>query len=96
MSWADQELRFSTKSIFQLFILKSPFRQRGHWNEKNLAFILVKDKVQKAFGERQIAKIKILVLFSITKYLESSSEIPKMFARFLNIHDFNCPILAAP
>ena len=53
-------------------------------------------KVQKAFCEQQIGKIKILVLFSLTKYLESSSEIPKMFARFLNIHDFNCPILAAP
>ena len=62
---------------------------------KNRAFFLVKNNVQKAFGERQIAKIEILVLLSITKYLESSSEIPEMFARFLNIHDFNCPILAA-
>ena len=64
--------------------------------EKNLFFFLMNYKVQKAFSEQQIGRIKILVLFSITKYLESSSEIPKMFARFLNIHDFNCPILAAP
>ena len=40
--------------------------------QKNRAFFLVKNNVQKAFGERQIAKIKILVLLSITKYLESS------------------------